>query len=531
MTRPMVVAALVCLLSGLAFGDESALVGFPSTGSVQVTREGAAYLLFDSVGFGAGWSWFDFRGSMAAEGGATVQHLRGRDKKQPGAELSLDIVTRRTGPRQLTCTYDLSTTQDVNLVYVVVSIEAGKMFDGTPVRARRADGSADRQTLPPGFQGLGKAVQEVAFTDAEGRATRVSFDPPVDIASDQALRAVLAAGRFRAPEPRRVTMTVDLPEELTYYASLQDVPGPPGIEDWYPFQPKNDYDVSSAIGMEDWADAPAGARGRVVQRGDRLLYGGEPIKLWGMNLQFAQCAPDRALAEKHARMYRKFGVNTMRLHKCADGPGWAGIQSRESAAEYDPEALHRMDYFVAKLKAAGVFVELSTAFGPVNPGPADVRDIPYLAEFGGSGRNPMDGYFTMDTAGTKAVVGFAEGRTCWLGDVTVTPRSHFAAIYVTASEPDRNLAESKRLLVVAIARARNTDMKWVGKRRMVAVGREPILMEPVVADVVLAKTGTPTVRILDHDGHRTGRTVSVRGGAFQINGAIHRTPYYEIVYE
>ncbi len=934
MPRWIFVLVALCMAFEAALGEEPTFVGFPGRGSVHVTANGASYLLFENVGFGAGWSWFGFRGSMDTENGATVQHLRGRDPKQPGAELLLDIVTRRTGPQQLTCVYDLSTTQDVNLIYVIISIEAGKVFNRTTVRAKRADGSTDQQKLPMGFQGLGKSVKEVTFTDSEGRVTRVSFDPAVDIGSDNALRVVLAGGRFKASEPRRVTMTVDLPQPLTYYASLEDVPDPPGIEDWYPFEPENDYDVPSAIGMEDWADAPAGSKGRVVRRGGRLLYGDQPIKLWGMNLQFAQCAPEKDLAEKHAKMYRKFGVNTMRLHKYADGPGWAGIQSRDSAAEYDPEALDRMDYFVAKLKEAGIFVELSTAFGPVNPGPADVRDVPYLAEFGKFDRNnrismphsssyyspeiqklhirqmrnllehrnpytgltyaedpcivafeilneqsilfytsmePLkasetlrritarrfcdwlrnrygtqeklveawgreafgaqvdsglpevdesldknnilpvgnpwswdpvqlsgsqnsrrrrlldsleflytlqneayarwveaaraagyegeivasnwqagqnfshyynlhsdylvglidrhnyfgglnsmlsapgfgilssgmqqvadrpfmlsewmhefpnewgvegpaiigayglglqdwdvsyifrdgeagtfseklgggldaaapnilgvfpavarqvrrgdvrasqvlvpryvhipslrdgklgfrdnvsqqydiksfdsdkvpaktlaaartvveftdsyretpdydpeqagrggayvsttgqlrwtpgesatDGHFTMDTPGTKAVVGFAEGRTCRLGEVDVTPTSRFAAIYVTARDPEGDVAGSKRLLIVAIARARNTDMKWVGSQRMVSVGRAPILMEPVVADFTLTRGGGPTVHVLDHDGRRTGRTVPVNDGSFKIDGAVYKTPYYEITYE
>jgi len=935
MVKLAVVMAAMCVVSGVALGAEPAFLGLPSTGSLHVTRDGAAYLQFESVGFGVGWSWFAFGGSMTKEDGATVQHLKGKDKNQPGAELGLDLVTRCTGPRQLTCVYDLSTTQDVNLIYVIISIEPGKTFEGTTVRAKRADGSTDEQRLPLGFQGLGKAVKEVTFTDADGRVTTVSFDPAVDVGSDQALRVVLAAGEFRPAEPRHVTMTIDLPEDLTYFASLQDVPDEPGIEDWYAFQPKNDYDVPSAIGMDDWADAPAGAKGRVVRKGGKLLYGGEPMKFWGMNLQFSSCAPEKDLAEKHARMYRKFGVNTMRLHKYADGHGWAGIQSKDSAAEYDPEALDRMDYFVAKLKEAGVFVLLSTAFGPVNPGPADVRDIPYLAEFGAFGRNnridmphsssfyspeiqklhirqmqnllkhrnpytgltyaedpciiafeilneqsilfytsmePLkasetlrritgkrfcdwlrdrygtqeklvqawgqqafgaqvdsglpradesldrdnilpignpwswdpeqlagsqssrkrrlldsleflytlqneayarwvaaaraagyegeilgsnwqagqnfshyynlhsdylvglidrhnyfggfnsmlsvpgsgmlssgmqqvgdrpfmlsewmhqfpnewgaegpaiigayglglqdwdvsylfrdgdaggfserlggntldaagpvilglfpavarqvrrqdvrpsdvlaprhvhvpslrdgklgfhdsvtqeydiksfnsdkvpartlavaravveftdeyrdtpafdpekaregsayvsttgqlrwtpgqnatDGHFTMDTAATKAVVGFAEGVTCRLGDVTITQRSRFAAIYVTAKEPDKDLAGSKSLLVVAIARARNTGMKWVGSSRMVAAGKAPILMEPVVADITLARRGSPTVHVLDHDGHRSGRTVPASNGAFRIDGAAHKTPYYEIAYE
>jgi hypothetical protein len=154
------------------------------------------------------------------------------------------------------------------------------------------------------------------------------------------------------------------------------------FDQWYTFRPSNDPTKPSEISMADWLEKPAGKHGRITRQAGRLLYNGRPIKLWGLNVCYASCAPDKQLAEKRAAFYAKFGVNTVRLHKYADGPGWAGIQSADSAAEFDAEALDRMDYFVAKLKEAGIFVKLSAQFGTVKAGPKDVRDIPYLEEFG-----------------------------------------------------------------------------------------------------------------------------------------------------
>jgi len=932
MARLAVAIAAMCVVSGVAFGAEPAFLGLPDRGAVHITRDGVPYLEVNCAAWGAGWSWMGIGGTTVKENDATVHHLKAADGKQPGPELRLDLVVRRTGPRQLTCVYDLSTSQDIKLVYAVVSVAAEKAFEGTTVRAKRADGSTDEQVLPLDHQGLGEAVQQITFTDADGLQTVISLDPAADVDSDKELRVAIASGDFRAAEPRHLTVRIDLPGDLTYYASAQDAPDAPGFEKWFAWQPQHDYDVPSEIGMDDWADAPAGAKGRIVRKGGDLLYGGKLTKFWGLNNCFGSCCPEKDLADRRAKMYRKYGINTVRLHKYADGPGWAGIQSKDSAAEYDPAALDRMDYYVAKLKDAGIFTLLSTQFGPVNPGPADVRDIPYVAEFGTFSRNnriPMphsssyyspeiqdlhmrqtvnllkhrnpytgltyaedpciiafeilneqsilfytsmeplkasetlrratgkrfcdwlrtrygtqeklveawgkdafdyftgmgfppvgesldkdnilplgnpwfwdpeqlagsqsvvrqrlldsleflyilqneayarwvaaaraagyegeilgsnwqagqnsshyynlhsdyliglidrhnyfggynsmlsvpgsamfstgmqqvadrpfmlsewihvypnewaaegpaiigayglglqdwdasymfqngddgvfnsrlggnvtvpqimglfpavarqvrrqdvrasdvlapryvnipslreeklgfrdsvtqeydiksfdsdkvpahtmpvartvieftdeyrdtpafdpekarqggayvsttgqlrwtpgesavDGHFTMDTAGTKAVVGFAEGETCRLGDVTITPRTHFAAIYVTAKEPDKDLAGSKSLLVVAIARARNTGMKWVGDRRVISAGTEPILMEPVVADITLAGRGTPVVHVLDHDGHRTDRTVPVHNGAFTIDGSLYKTPYYEIAYK
>ncbi len=141
------------------------------------------------------------------------------------------------------------------------------------------------------------------------------------------------------------------------------------------------------------------------------------------------------------------------------------------------------------------------------------------------------GYFTMDTDGTKAVVGFAEGQACRLGEVTITPQSRFAAIYVSAPEKDGKVATSRRLLVTALARARNTGMKFsVSGDELLEKGKGPVLMEPVKATIALAGRRVAEVRLLDHDGRRTDKTVPVANGQFTLDGARDQTPYYEILF-
>ncbi len=122
----------------------------------------------------------------------------------------------------------------------------------------------------------------------------------------------------------------------------------------------------------------------------------------------------------------------------------------------------------------------------------------------------------MDTAATKAVVGFAHGETCRLGNVTIKPECRYAAIYVTAAEPDRDLSDSDRILIVAIARARNTGMKVFAENRIIARGEAPIVMEPVKATIAIRRPGNPQVHILDHSGRRTGKTLSAAGGVIGL---------------
>jgi hypothetical protein len=88
-----------------------------------------------------------------------------------------------------------------------------------------------------------------------------------------------------------------------------------------------------------------------------------------------------------AAFYPQYGINSVRLHKYVDGPGWAGIQSKESCVEFDPAGLGRMDYQVAKFKEAGIYVLLSAHFGALKLGPADKQYVPYLEEFGKFGND------------------------------------------------------------------------------------------------------------------------------------------------
>ncbi len=140
-------------------------------------------------------------------------------------------------------------------------------------------------------------------------------------------------------------------------------------------------------------------------------------------------------------------------------------------------------------------------------------------------------YFTVDTDATKAVVGFAPAEPIALGEVTVTPSGRFASLFITARGPGQTLADADSLVVTAFARARNTGMRFSeDSKQLLELGDAPVEIEPVRATVKLARPGF-TVHVLDHDGHRTGRTLSVTDGQFTLDGAADRTPFYEIAFE
>jgi len=141
------------------------------------------------------------------------------------------------------------------------------------------------------------------------------------------------------------------------------------------------------------------------------------------------------------------------------------------------------------------------------------------------------GFFTVNTAGTKAAVGFADGKEQTLGNVKVRLDSPFASLFLTALERGEDLAGGKRALLTVLARQSNTGFTYFAPDNQVLKnGGPPILLEPVKATVTIADRPIAAVNILDHDGRRTGRTLAVTDGRFTLDGAKDRAIYYEVVF-
>jgi hypothetical protein len=141
------------------------------------------------------------------------------------------------------------------------------------------------------------------------------------------------------------------------------------------------------------------------------------------------------------------------------------------------------------------------------------------------------GFFTVNTPGTKAVVGFAGGKELTLGDVKVRLDSPFATLFVTALDRGSDLADGKRALLTVLARQSNTGFTYFAPdHKVLNNGRAPILLEPVKATMSLAGRPIAAVNVLDHDGRRTGWTLPVTEGRFTLDGTKDKTIYYEIVF-
>jgi hypothetical protein len=141
------------------------------------------------------------------------------------------------------------------------------------------------------------------------------------------------------------------------------------------------------------------------------------------------------------------------------------------------------------------------------------------------------GCFTVNTPGTKAVVGFAGGQEQTLGDVKIRLDSEFASLFLTALESGKDLADGKRALLTVVARQSNTGFSYfTPDNRVLKNGGPPMLLEPVKATVTIAGRPIEAVNVLDHDGRRTGRTLAVSDGRFTLDGAKDKALYYEVVF-
>jgi hypothetical protein len=141
------------------------------------------------------------------------------------------------------------------------------------------------------------------------------------------------------------------------------------------------------------------------------------------------------------------------------------------------------------------------------------------------------GFFTVNTPGTRAVVGFTDGKEQTLGDVKIRLETPFASLFLTALERGEDLATGKRALITALARQSNTGFAYFAPdNKVLKNGGPPILLEPVKGTVAIAGRTIEAVNILDHDGRRTGRTLTVTDGKFTLDGARDKAVYYEVVF-
>lgn len=143
-----------------------------------------------------------------------------------------------------------------------------------------------------------------------------------------------------------------------------------------------------------------------------------------------------------------------------------------------------------------------------------------------------NGHFTINSDGTKGLVGFAKGKKIDLDTYSITTSNEFAIILLSSMDSSKGLEETDRILVTTIARARNSGMEYnEDKTELLVVGEAPVLVEPVNLELTLPEGRKFDVHILDHVGNRTGKMLKTHGSTVLISGGETKAIYYEVVFK
>lgn len=111
---------------------------------------------------------------------------------------------------------------------------------------------------------------------------------------------------------------------------------------------------------------PAGRLGPVtVSKDGHFQAGRQRIRFFGVNMCFGATVPQKEHAEIVARRMAKFGINVVRFHHMDTGDYPRGIINGKGAGSGDihPEALDRLQYFIAQLKQNGIYANLNLLVG------------------------------------------------------------------------------------------------------------------------------------------------------------------------
>jgi hypothetical protein len=129
----------------------------------------------------------------------------------------------------------------------------------------------------------------------------------------------------------------------------------------FPFVLPCDDAAPGITNLSGWLSKPAGKLGRVHVAEGHFYTGRERIRFFGVNLCFGANFPRKGDAPKVAARMARFGINVVRFHHMDSGtfPGGIRAPGVPHTRDLDPEALDRLDAFLAELKARGIYANLN----------------------------------------------------------------------------------------------------------------------------------------------------------------------------
>lgn len=142
------------------------------------------------------------------------------------------------------------------------------------------------------------------------------------------------------------------------------------------------------------------------------------------------------------------------------------------------------------------------------------------------------GFITIDTDGTKGIIGFASGQEFDLGGWKLSVENEFSVIYLTSLDREKGLNETNRILITALGRAKNSGMEYSeDESYLLNKGEAPVQMEAIIFKLKSGRQDVPLVKPLDHMGRPTGEEITLENNEINIDGRMHKTIYYLLEYK
>tara|TARA_R110002050_G_scaffold45001_1_gene106886 strand:- start:22941 stop:25151 length:2211 start_codon:yes stop_codon:yes gene_type:complete len=137
------------------------------------------------------------------------------------------------------------------------------------------------------------------------------------------------------------------------------------------------------------------------------------------------------------------------------------------------------------------------------------------------------GYITLNTNGTKGVLGFTKGLNLELGEWTLKIKNEFAVVLLTSLDKKAGLDKTDKILITTIGRVKNTGMKYdETNTHLSKLGNAPILLEGIDFTIGAKRLQKATLKPLDHMGRTRSEEIVIDNNEINIEGATHKTMYY-----
>ncbi len=372
------VVAFLSVLSAHAADEPGLTVFIKGRQMCVIGPDGTQMFSLEPSAWSQNFTWIDLAGSYAKADKGVKGTFSGKLRNSDAvATMEVTIVPIDSRRIQVDGTFQIDKPAET---IEIISVNSGPGVAGDGRGTFVGESGKDTVIpLPPGRTTSPEPVTAIRMRDAQDRVYEIQLPAPAKVFHHGGFRLNIGDGKIEPGEVRKASFVVNLPEDAKMMldpAAIQ-----PESDSWFEWKATGHPAADSVLDMSGWLEAPAGKHGRITRKDDRFIYNGKPKKFWGTNINFSGVAPSKEFADKQADLYARYGINAIRMHKIADGPDWQGIVTMQSAVEYDAPRLDLMDYFVSKLKEKGIYIKLSSNFGRLPIGPADLQRIPYATEF------------------------------------------------------------------------------------------------------------------------------------------------------